>query len=256
MSASNYLLEGTMLSLLLLTLSAGQDPSTSPDNSKTVSLEDKQIVVRNTRGHLSFTRAIPVPAPCESPSLSWLDPRILLIMCHVNPSTDVYQEVDISTGKTLLSGLGFGFERSPDGRRLAFAGWVPHFSPPYQTSNYLQIDGTAVYPKPASKNEELNLARRVGDRYVGIHDFQQPWVWSPDSRFVALVDREFDWQLDTSDQGGKEVNEHFYLVVAGRQAPLRVEIPASDTLHWRDNQTLEIGRAGANQTFRLTDLKP
>jgi hypothetical protein len=114
----------------------------------------------------------------------------------------LYQEVDVNTGKTLLSGLGSGFQRSPDGRHLAHVGWIPHFSPPYERSAYLIIDGQNVYPRPATKTEELNFAKRIENRYVNIHDFGQSCVWSPDSRLVALVDREFDWQLDSTGHGG------------------------------------------------------
>jgi len=182
-----------------------------------------------------------------------LDSHVLVIRCEVNPSVGVYQEVDVNTGNAGLSGLGFGFVRSPAGRHLAFAGWVPHFSPPYEKSNHLTIDRENVYPIPGRKDEELNLAKRVGDRYVNIHEFSQPWVWSPDSRLLAVVEREFDWQPGGTDDVGTEVDTRYYLVVAGlRTSPRRVKIASDYQVRWIDRETIEIGPSA----FHLSDLKP
>ena len=238
---------------------AGQHEAVSPDKSKLASIGGlTRITIRNTSGHQKFARTIAVPKPCQLPYLKWLDPRVLLIQCKINPSVGLYQEVDVITGKTLLSGLGSGFERSPNGQHLVHAGWVPHFSSPYEKSDYLTIDGEDVYPRrPAKTDEELNFARRVGDRYVNIHDFAQSWVWSPDSRLVALVDREFDWQLDTTGESGQEVDQRYYLVVVGRQAPARrVKIDDHHEVRWIDNQTIEIRKSGSIKVFRIADLKP
>jgi len=246
-----------MCTVVLAVSLAGQEQAVSPDSSKLATIHGAQIMVRSTPGHQEFTRKLPVPVPCEHPYLKWLDPRLLLIQCQINPSVGLYQEVDVATGKTLLSGLGSGFERSPDGRHLAHMGWVPHFSAPYERSEYLTVDGEDVYPKPLAKGEELNFAKRVGNRYVNIHDLGQSWVWSPDSRLVALVDREFDWQLDSTGEEGGEVDEHYYLVVVGRQMPARrVKLDSGDDVRWIDSQTIETGKAGSTKMFRIADLKP
>lgn len=107
---------------------AGQHEAVSPDKSKLASIGGlTRITIRDTSGHQKVARTIAVPKPCQLPYLKWLDPRVLLIQCKINPSVGLYQEVDVITGKTLLSGLGSGFERSPNGQHLVHVGWVPHF---------------------------------------------------------------------------------------------------------------------------------
>jgi len=244
-----------------------QDAVVSPDGVRSVELQrcgdvprcKLQMIVRSTLGPPSSVRRIALPAACDDQiSFTWLSTRIVEMECHINPSVGAYQEVDAVTGKMFNSALGSGFTRSPDGHHVANVGWLPHFSPPYQHSHYLEIDGKAVYPKPVRRDEELNFAKKAGSLYTDIHEFQYSWTWSPDSRLVALVDREFDWQENSTDDTDEEVNERYYLVIAGTGlTPRRVEIDATarkPELQWVGTDKLQIVESGKVRTYRLSDF--
>jgi hypothetical protein len=207
-----------------------------------------------------FAKTIPLPPPCgEQTSLEWIHARRLVVHCRVNPSASAYTELDAITGETVYSGLGFGFTRSPDGRHIAHVGWIPHFSSPSERSHYLEIDGKPVYPKPTHRKQELNFARKVGNRYVSIHEFQQPWVWSPDSSLVALMDHEFDWEPRTEGEIGSVTNERYYLVVAGagltaRRVRIEESFFEGGGIRWITNTSIEITGPKRKQEYRLADL--
>lgn len=124
-------------------------------------------------------------------SIDW-SPAGIGVDCHLNPSLGVYTVHDPNSGKPLDAYGGYGFVRSPDGRKVAHAGWVPHFSPPYAHSDTIKIDHKVVYPTGGS-----NLAQRDsadGNVWHGIHELRSPIVWSADGKSVALMERIYDWR--------------------------------------------------------------
>jgi hypothetical protein len=62
-----------------------------------------------------------------------------------------------------------------------------------------------------------DVVRKVGRTYYGIHDFQPEMLWSPDSRYIALIDCTYNWTpnhpASLSAGDGKE---------SGRQCSVRV----------------------------------
>ena len=88
-------------------------------------------------------------------------------------------------------------------------GWIPHFAPPMNQSDYLQIDKTTVYPrlKPGQRRDEPpDVVGHRGSTWTGIHAFRSQLSWSPDSARVAFVDCLFDWV--ESDQVGNDGVTH------------------------------------------------
>ncbi len=81
-------------------------------------------------------------------SIAWRGTDVIAAECHINPSLNEYVETDISTGATRRDLVGYWFTPSPDGKRVAHVGWVPHFAPPFAQSNYLQVENTTIYPLP------------------------------------------------------------------------------------------------------------
>ncbi|HEX6084957.1 MAG TPA: hypothetical protein VF266_10565 [Thermoanaerobaculia bacterium] len=62
-------------------------------------------------------------------NLGWLDEKRVWTEGHVTPSSGMYHEWDVATGKVLTERLGAWFAPSPDGASLAYREHVPHGAP-------------------------------------------------------------------------------------------------------------------------------
>lgn len=111
------------------------------------------IVVLDLSGkRLQSVRPVVDQSPCSSIlAIEWVSAGSIAAECHINPSLGQYLEVDLATGRNLRDLLGYGFTRSPDGRKVAHVGWIVHFAPRYAQSEYLQVDGVTVYPLPTGQ---------------------------------------------------------------------------------------------------------
>jgi hypothetical protein len=109
---------------------------------------------------------------CEN--WGWIDNSKLFCQGSHNPSLGIYLVFDASTGRELYELLGSEFVWSPNGKYVANSGNVPHFSDWETKSNSLDLGGKQVYP---------------ADRDPDIHRFRSELTWSPDSRYLALVDQ-------------------------------------------------------------------
>ncbi|MBI5086793.1 MAG: hypothetical protein HZB13_19625 [Acidobacteria bacterium] len=157
-------------------------------------------------------------------SVDWAGDTAIAGTCHINPSLSEYVEMDIESGRVTRDLLGHGFTRSPDGSRVAHAGWYPHFSPPWAKSNYLQADSLILYPLPKGMPPPVQTGLDTppsvltikGRTYSGIHDFTTGFFWSPDSRRIAFVDCTFDWTADGPEPTtGVESNRRCFVAVVG-----------------------------------------
>jgi hypothetical protein len=140
--------------------------------------------------------------PCMSIlSISWSGENAISVVCHINPSVSEYIETDLITGQTTRDLLGYDFAPSPDGKKIAHAGWNPHFAPPDVKSDYLVVNSTIIYPLPKNTFpvEQMGLSRppdtvrRRGLTNFGIHEFVSQISWSSDSQRIALIDCTYDW---------------------------------------------------------------
>ena len=192
------------------------------------------VIILDLEGHwiTSFQPrhlAFPPAEPCSSIlSIAWVGDNAVSAVCHGNPSMSEYVEIDLSTGQTVRGLVGYDFTVSPNGKEVAYVGWIPHFAPPYAKSEYLQIDHTTIYPLPkgTSPVEEKGLpeppkvVRQEGLLYQGIHEFMPEMYWSPDSQRIALVDCVYDWKAKSaesqSEADGEESNRRCSLVVVSR----------------------------------------
>jgi SAM-dependent methyltransferase len=180
-------------------------------------------------------------------------PNTIAVECHVNPSLNRYVELAASTGKITRELLGYGFTRSPDGARIAYAGRIPHFAPPYAKSNYLEVDQAVIYPRPKE------IAQR-GPAYTGIHEFSGGLHWSPDSRRIALIDCTYDWTPNypaaLSAGEGKESNRRCFVVAVSTRGEAAIlhrfnELPHGARLEWSDSRRLVLDSGGVKTALRV-----
>ena len=103
----------------------------------------------------------------------WLDDTRLFCQGTINPSTAIYLVFDAQTGRELEELDGSDFVWSPDLKRLANFGNVPHFMEVENKSDFLVIEGRPAYPNADDREQ---------------HWFRSLPVWAPDSQAVAIVD--------------------------------------------------------------------
>jgi len=227
------------------------------------------IVVVDTEG--SRIRSFPPSEHCGGAFwVAWTAEDRLAAVCHINPSLNAYIETDIRTGKTIRDLLGYGFTPSPDGSLVAYVGWIPHFAPPYAQSNYLQVERRTVYPLPPGVSpiereglvEPPPVVRVDGPTYRGIHQFLPGLSWSPDSRWIALIDCTYDWtpgkpgSLSRTDGEESERSCNVAVVSTGGQSALfplaeaRGELREA-TLAWTSARSLRLDVNGGTRDFVL-----
>jgi hypothetical protein len=111
---------------------------------------------------------------CES--FGWIDSKKFYCQGTINPSTEVYRWFDAETGKELGEDIGSEFTWSPDFTTLAHFGNVPHFTPEEYKSDSIEVGGHAWPAEGVPDGEQ--------------HWFRSSLSWSPDSKFVAVVDHQ------------------------------------------------------------------
>jgi len=104
----------------------------------------------------------------------WIDSTRFYCEGSVNPSLLVYRWFDATSGKELGETYGGEFTWSPDHKTLANFGNVPHFMAAEDKSDSLDV-GTHVWPSEGDPDRHL---------------FRSSLSWSPDSKFVAVVDHQ------------------------------------------------------------------
>jgi WD40-like Beta Propeller Repeat len=129
--------------------------------------------------------------------VEWIDDTRVGVDYHINPSCSQYAIVDTVTGAIVANYLGIWFSWSPDRKRLAYVGWMPHFEEQEQPSYFLRINKKTIYPADADQNQ--------GGTH---HLFLTQLIWSNDSNEVAFVD---------------QVGRHLFLVAASPRGPAVVQ---------------------------------
>jgi WD40-like Beta Propeller Repeat len=129
--------------------------------------------------------------------VEWIDDTRVGVDYHINPSCSQYAIIDTTTGAIAGNYLGIWFSWSPDKKRLAYVGWMPHFEEQEQPSYYLKINKKTIYPADADQNP--------GGAH---HLFLTQLIWSNDSGQVAFVD---------------QVGRHLFLVAASMAGPSVVQ---------------------------------
>lgn len=204
--------------------------------------------------HILIFKRLEVADCASLLSQTRIAPNTVAVECHINPSLNRYVELDISTGKPARELYGYGFTRSPDGKRVAHVGRIPHFGPPYARSNSLQIDQATVYPRSA------DAARQTGATYSGIHEFKPGLVWSPDSRRIAMIDCTYDWTPNypsaLSAGEGKESNRRCFVVAVTVSGESAILANLDDThkdarLAWTNPGLLSLESNGTRKSLRV-----
>lgn len=105
--------------------------------------------------------------------LGWHGDDAVWIEGHVNPSTNIYYEWNVTTKERVRNVAGMRFAWSPDGRHLAFLGHRAHFTPDASRPPEIVVDGRRIW---AATDAQLRI--------------QSPLTWSPDSKKLAFISRD------------------------------------------------------------------
>lgn len=174
--------------------------------------DDGAIVTRIAISREKFVNAVE--------TLGWRNQQRVFLEGHVNPSTTLYLEWEVATGKLLEEKPGSWFAVSPDGEHIAQRANVPHGAPVPYDSAMLLVDDKRVYPA-------------VGDE--AYRRFTGPLAWSPDSSRIALLEANVPGQLQlVVVELPSESAMHFSVPGSTRVAELSWDGP--DTVELRDHE--------------------
>lgn len=212
--------------------------------------------------------------PCASIlRISWRSDQVIAVECHINPSVSTYMEIDLKDGKHIRDLAGFGFSPSPDGKWVAHVAPLVHFAPPYAHSYYLQLNDVTTYPLPKNMKPlrqhpfetSIDIVRKEGRRYAGVHDFVPRFAWSPDSTRVAFVDCVFDWiETGGPDAGGNSIGEErqrgcsiaVVSVEGGHTSiklpPISMDATHNSKLSWVDDKHLRMEALGRQYLLQIS----
>jgi hypothetical protein len=108
---------------------------------------------------------------CES--WGWIDSTRVFCQGTIDPNNGIYLVFDARSGRELHEIIGTGFMWSPDRSRMAAVGDARDLGAVSENADSIEVQGKPVFP--SAKDTEL-------------HWFRSGLVWSPDSRYIAVVD--------------------------------------------------------------------
>jgi hypothetical protein len=108
---------------------------------------------------------------CET--WGWVDSTRLFCEGTINPNDGVYLVFDALSGRELRELIGTGFVWSPDRSRIADVGDARELGAVSDNSNSIEIEGKPLFPS---------------EKDIDLHWFRSELVWSPNSRYIAVVD--------------------------------------------------------------------
>ena len=103
-------------------------------------------------------------------SLGWHGDDAVWIEGHVNPSTNIYYEWNVTTKERVRNVGGMRFAWSPDGRHLAYLEHRAHFTPDASRPPEIVVDGRRIW---SATDAQLRI--------------QSPLTWSADSKKLAFI---------------------------------------------------------------------
>jgi dipeptidyl aminopeptidase/acylaminoacyl peptidase len=102
--------------------------------------------------------------------LGWHGDDAVWIEGHVNPSTSIYDEWNVTTKERVRELAGMRFAWSPDGQHLAYLEHRAHFTPDASRPPAIVIDGRRIW-------SATDVQPRI----------ESPLTWSPDSKRLAFI---------------------------------------------------------------------
>ncbi len=157
--------------------------------------------------------------------LDWIDSNRIGVAGSMDPSTDVYRIIDITSGKEIKSYFGAKFVWSSSKDKIAMRGWYPQDAPAEIKSDYIQINEESIYP--TDDEQEQEEIQKI------IHRFISHIYWSSDSGQLAVV-----------DQISSGTGKNNFLVIINPATKTVKKITLSDDIkkitliYWSDNKQL------------------
>lgn len=108
---------------------------------------------------------------CES--WGWVDSTRVFCQGTISPDDGVYLVFDAKSGRELQELIGTGFVWSPNRSQIADVGDARDLGTVNENCNSIEVQGKPSFP---------------ADKDTDLHWFRSKLVWSPDSRFIAVVD--------------------------------------------------------------------
>lgn len=197
----------------------------------------------------------------------WSAPDRIGLVTKISPSAQEYTEIHALNGRESRHLFGVSFTPSPDSRWIAHRGLIIHFAPQFVKSETLEVDGVVLYPLPQgaapmprnSGHQAPNVVAcratqedRFTEICTGLHAISPELLWSPGSRYIAILDRLYDiqhqWSSDFVSAGYVELRAQMYaLIVALDGRYRRVQLPDTARedidrikLEWSGAATLKV----------------
>jgi len=169
---------------------------------------------------------------CES--WGWVDSTRVFCQGTIDPGDGVYLLFDARSGSELRELIGRGFVWSPDRSRIANVGDARDLGTVSDNSDSVEIQGKLVFP--SAKDTHL-------------HWFRSALVWSPDSRYIAVVDLHQKQELlylVVIEVGGNTIEHKLDWQDNSEDWPPELDF----SLRWEGQQTV-VEHAGKTQTLPL-----
>ncbi len=124
------------------------------------------------------------------------------------------------------------------------------------------LDDRTIYPPSAGAEPNIRPPDPADSRlFRDIHEFRSGLVWSPDGKWIAFIERLFDWRAESvgSSSGKEEGDSSWWLVavpVTGG-VPMRHSLPDNPgevEPKWSDANHLDLKGVGFATQFVVRDL--
>ncbi len=169
---------------------------------------------------------------CES--WGWVDSARLFCQGSASPSVGIYLLFDARSGRELGEFTGTGFVWSPDLSLLASIGDARDLGVVAEESDSIEVQGKPLYPT---------------EKDTQPHWFRSPLTWSPDGRYLGVVDNRPNQQslyLVVVGIGGRRFEQRLRWPGQAQDYP-----PVQDfSVHWAGKEVV-VEHAGTTQSVAV-----
>ncbi len=229
--------DGSNLKQLTRGGNGGNTPVWSPDGTKIAFFVGfpyektvGKLTVIDASGKISKNLSLPSRNMEEGyirfiDKLDWIDSNKIGVEGSMDPSTDVYRMIDLTSGKEIKSYFGAKFVWSTTKTNIAMRGWYPQDAPAEIKSDYIQVDEETIYPTDDVREQEImqNI----------IHRFTSYIYWSTNGDQLAVID-----VINEVSGISKYLVTVTFASKTPKKIPLSGDIKKVDLIYWSDNEQL------------------